>query len=205
MISLWKKVLIIIAGSSIAGAGLSIAVHAGFGSATLAVLWQGVARQFSISLGQASLLVSALMIFAIFFYDRRQIHVGTIIYQCFYSLAVDVFGKLHIKTGVVIIDFGIMLFGILILGIGTGLYTYTDMGRGAYEAVCFALARKKGWQIKYVRAVCDIVCVLLGCAMGGKAGLCTLVTIFFVGPVIQKTLAILTQIEKDRKNRSRSK
>ena len=81
-----KKIIIIVIGSIIAAYGISLALYAGFGGATLAVLWQGISRTFHISIGMASLIVAIIMIVFSFFYDRSQIHIGTIIYQLVYSL-----------------------------------------------------------------------------------------------------------------------
>lgn len=75
-----------------------LALYAGFGGATLAVLWQGISRTFHISIGMASLIVAIIMIVFSFFYDRSQIHIGTIIYQLVYSLCVDLFANAHVYS-----------------------------------------------------------------------------------------------------------
>ena len=67
-----KKIIIIVIGSIIAAYGITLALYAGFGGATLAVLWQGISRTFHISIGMASLIVAIIMIVFSFFYDRSQ-------------------------------------------------------------------------------------------------------------------------------------
>ena len=57
-----KKIVIIIVGSVIAAYGITLALYAGFGGATLAVLWQGISKTFHISIGMASLVVAVGMI-----------------------------------------------------------------------------------------------------------------------------------------------
>ena len=54
---LLKRILIIIVGSIIAAYGITLALYAGFGGATLAVLWQGISKTFHISIGMASFVV----------------------------------------------------------------------------------------------------------------------------------------------------
>ena len=78
-----------------------------------------------------------------------------------------------------------MLIGIVIFAVGTGLYASVSLGRGSYEALTFSLAEKNNWQVKVVRMVLDIIMVVLGVILGGKFGLCTIVTIFISGPIIQ--------------------
>lgn len=93
-----EKITIIIAGSIIAAYGITLAMYAGFGGATLAVLWQGISGTFHISIGTASMIVAIIMILFAFFYDRSQIHVGTILYQIVYSFCVDLFADAHVYS-----------------------------------------------------------------------------------------------------------
>ena len=85
------RLLTVIVGTVIAAFGLDIAIYAGFGSATLAVLWQGMAKTIRITIGQASLIIASAMMVFCWFYDRKQIHIGTILYQVIYSFCIDLF------------------------------------------------------------------------------------------------------------------
>lgn len=171
-----KKIIIIVIGSIIAAYGITLALYAGFGGATLAVLWQGISRTFHISIGMASLIVAIIMIVFSFFYDRSQIHIGTIIYQLVYSLCVDLFANAHVYSTHLWVNALIMLLGVMLFAVGTGVYAAASLGRGSYEALTFSLAEKNGWQIKAVRMILDIVMVLTGVLLGGKFGICTIVT-----------------------------
>ena len=176
-----KKIIIIVIGSIIAAYGITLALYAGFGGATLAVLWQGISRTFHISIGMASLIVAIIMIVFSFFYDRSQIHIGTIIYQLVYSLCVDLFANAHVYSTHLWVNALIMLLGVMLFAVGTGVYAAASLGRGSYEALTFSLAEKNGWQVKAVRMILDIV------LLGGKFGICTIVTIIISGPIIQFT------------------
>ena len=182
-----KKIIIIVIGSVIAAYGITLALYAGFGGATLAVLWQGISRTFHISIGMASLIVAIVMIVFAFFYDRSQIHIGTILYQIVYSLCVDLFANAHVYSTHLWVNALIMLLGVMLFAVGTGFYAAASLGRGSYEALTFSLAEKNGWQIKVVRMILDIVMVIGGVLLGGKFGICTIVTIIISGPVIQFT------------------
>ena len=182
---LLKRILIIIVGSIIAAYGITLALYAGFGGATLAVLWQGISKTFHISIGMASFVVALVMILFAVFYDRKQIHIGTVLYQIVYSLCVVLFSNLHIYSRYMWINFFIMLAGVILFAAGTGLYASTSLGRGSYEAVTFALAEKNNWQVKIVRMILDVIMVVTGVLLGGSFGVCTIVTIIVSGPVIQ--------------------
>ena len=191
-----KKIIIIVIGSIIAAYGITLALYAGFGGATLAVLWQGISGTFHISIGMASLIVAIVMIVFAFFYDRSQIHIGTIIYQIVYSLCVDLFANAHVYSTHVWVNALIMLLGVILFAVGTGFYAAASLGRGSYEALTFSLAEKNGWQVKVVRMILDIVMVIAGVLLGGRFGICTIVTIIISGPVIQCTASKTKEIFK---------
>ena len=180
-----KKIVIIIVGSVIAAYGITLALYAGFGGATLAVLWQGISRTFHISIGMASLVVAVGMILFALIYDNSQIHIGTVLYQIVYSLCVDLFATCHVYSKYMWINFFIMLAGVILFAVGTGLYASVSLGRGSYEAVTFALAEKNNWQVRGVRIILDIIMVVIGVLLGGKFGVCTIVTVIISGPIIQ--------------------
>lgn len=191
-----KKLVIIVIGSIISAYGITLALYAGFGGATLAVLWQGISETFHISIGMASFIVALAMILFALIYDRRQINVGTVLYQIVYSSCVDLFANCHIYSRYMWINFFIMLLGVLLFSAGTGLYASASLGRGSYEAVTFAIAEKNNRQVKVVRIILDIVMVVTGVLLGGKFGICTIVTIIVSGPVIQLVNGKAKQIFK---------
>ena len=91
------KTLMIVIGSIISAYGITLAIGAGFGGATLAILWQGLTNVTGMSIGTSSLIVAVAMIIFALFYDRKQINIGTILYQIIYSFFVDVFTKFSIR------------------------------------------------------------------------------------------------------------
>lgn len=182
------KTFIVIIGSIISAYGITLAINAGFGGATLAILWQGLSKVTGMSIGTSSLVIAVVMIIFAFFYDRKQINVGTVLYQLIYSFFVDVFTKVQHYTDIKALNFILMLLGVVIFAFGTGLYSAADFGRGSYEAVTFSLSEKNGWKVKIVRIVLDVLMVVIGVLLGGKFGLCTVLTVIISGPFIQLTV-----------------
>lgn len=187
------KILTVIIGSIISAYGITLAIGAGFGGATLAILWQGLTNVTGMTIGTSSLVVAVAMIIFAFFYDRKQINVGTILYQIIYSFFVDVFTKIQHYTEIKAVNFILMLVGIVIFSFGTGLYSAADFGRGSYEAVTFSLAEKNKWKVKTVRMVLDVLMVVAGVLLGGKFGICTIATVLLSGPIIQTTVTVVNK------------
>ena len=179
--NLLKKLVIIVIGSIIAAYGITLALYAGFGGVTLAVLWQGIAKTFHLSIGIASFIVALGMILFALIYDKSQIHVGTVLYQIVYSTCVDLFASCHVYSTYRWLNFFVMLLGVLLFAVGTGLYA-------------FVLAEKNNWQGKIVRMALDILVVIIGVLLGGKFGICTIITVIISGPIIQFVNAKAKQI-----------
>jgi uncharacterized membrane protein YczE len=89
-----------------------------------------------------------------------------------------------------------LIIGIVVICFGSSLYMTADLGVSTYDAVAIVMAEKWKWgKFKYIRIITDIVCVILGCVLFilagnafGKiptiAGIGTIVTAFFMGPLI---------------------
>lgn len=60
-----------------------------------------------------------------------------------------------------------------------------DMGISTYDAVAVTIdERVPGWKFKYIRIATDLVCVVTGGLLGATFGLGTVITAFFMGPLI---------------------
>jgi len=97
-----------------------------------------------------------------------------------------------------------LIVGIVVICFGSALYMTADLGVSTYDAIAIALSGK--WKIarfQYCRIATDLVCVISGVVLflmaGGTvgqiptiAGVGTIVTAFFMGPLIEyfnKTVA----------------
>lgn len=183
--NLFLRSILLVIGTMIAAFGIDLAINAGFGGATLAILWQGLSNVFPITIGQSSIIIAVAVVLFCWFYDRKQIHVGTLVYQLVYGFCIDIFEPYLIYSDNRMINFLLMLLGITFLSLGSALYSIADLGRGSYEAMTFALVNRRGWKISYTRIGLDIICVVTGFALGGKVGLCTIATILISGPLLQ--------------------
>ncbi len=90
-----------------------------------------------------------------------------------------------------------LMIGVMIICFGSAFYMTADLGVSTYDAIALIICNtwKKG-KFQYVRIITDIVCVILGCVLfllsGGTyseiptiAGVGTVITAFFMGPLIE--------------------
>ena len=72
------KIIRVILGSVLMGIGISFTIWANVGSDPMTVFWIGTAQKLSITVGQANIVVSLIILLFVFFMDKKQIHVGSL-------------------------------------------------------------------------------------------------------------------------------
>lgn len=187
-----KKLFFVVLGSFIMGFGISLTIAVNLGSDPMTLFWIGIANQLHITVGQANLLVCAVLLFIVFFFDRHQIHVGSIINPIAIAIVTDWLAFMDLQSlsyGVRII---LMILGFMILAFGAALYAIADYGRGAYEAVVFTVCEKGHIAVGIVRTSCDIILAILGILLGATAAIGTILAILCIGNGIQFFVKMLT-------------
>ena len=80
---------------------------------------------------------------------------------------------------------GYIVFAIIVMCIGSALYFTANLGVSTYDAIALFLGNKKKIApFKFVRITTDLICVALGFIMGCMPGVGTIITAFFMGPLI---------------------
>ncbi|WP_300381179.1 YitT family protein [Clostridium sp.] len=179
-----KKTLIVIIGSIIMGIGVALAVKGGQGADPLSVFWDGLSRTFNITLGEANLLVSLVMLIVAAILDYKQLNIGTILNPLFLSGTTDLIINKIVIPDTFILQLLQSLTGVALMGIGIGLYTSVDIGKGVYDAIVFSLVDKTKFKLQYIRNSFDAVFLLGGFLLGGSVGLATLLAVLLIGKLI---------------------
>lgn len=141
-------------------------------------------------------LTNLLMLVGVFLVDRTKIGLGTMInifllgYMVQFSswLWVSMIPEPLLAQRIVL-----LLSGIVLLCFGSSLYFTANLGVSTYDAVALIMAEKKVAPFPYCRISTDLLCVVTGVVLGAVAGIGTLITAFFMGPLIayfNKTVSI---------------
>ena len=189
-----------LAGVFICAVSVGIFKIAALGVDPFQSLMSGLDNLIPIPFGTLYVLVNlALLVFSLVV-DRRNIGIATFINlfllgyitQFTYELL-----QVWLPEPSMLVRVACLTAGIVIICFGSSLYMIANLGVSTYDAVAVVLSGKwKLGQFKYVRICCDLVCVLLGTGFfllsGGTvaqiptiAGVGTVITAFFMGPLIQ--------------------
>lgn len=182
-----KRILMTTLGVLICGFSVGMFKFSVFGLDPFQVLAHGIARHMPIAFGTLYVIINAIMLIAIFFLDKTKIGLGTLInlfllgYVAQYS---EMFFLWMIPDASFWVRLGILLLAILIICLGSAFYFTGNLGVSTYDAVALIMSEKKIAKFQYCRIGTDLICTGTGFLLGEMPGVATIITAFFMGPII---------------------
>jgi hypothetical protein len=178
-----STLVILIAGLWIFGTGDAVLIAAGIGNAPWTVLAEGISLKIGWSIGQTTFLVSVLVL-GFWIPLREKPGVGTILNAILIAAAIE-YMLPYLPTPVTLTG-GIVqvVIGVILVGIGSGLYLTANLGPGPRDGTMTGLQRITGVPIGRVRGGIEITVLLIGWALGGTFWIGTFIFAFLIGPVV---------------------
>jgi uncharacterized membrane protein YczE len=84
----------------------------------------------------------------------------------------------------------LLLVGILLNGVATGLYISANFGPGPRDGLMTGLHQRTGRSIRLIRTAIEVAVVATGFALGGTVGIGTLLYALAIGPLAQLFLRV---------------
>lgn len=142
----------------------------------------------SLSYGTYYLGISVLLLVIDLFLDKHYIGVATFINMFLTGYIVD-FSVAMINQVVPDPSLGVrvvmLIIGVVVMCFASSLYMTSDLGVSVYDAIPIVIANRSKKPFKFCRIACDLICVIIGTVSGLMPGVGTLVTAFFMGPLIE--------------------
>lgn len=188
------SLLILIVGLWLFGSGEALLISAGLGVSPWTVLAQGLSVRLPLSIGVATLLVSALVLL-LWIPLRERPGLGTISNAVIVALALQVMvlvippdpRNLFVRLGMVVL-------GIALIGLGSGLYLTTNLGPGPRDGWMTGIHVRTRWPISAVRLGIEAVVLLAGWLLGGTVGLGTVLFALLIGPSVGYGLRLVGRV-----------
>ena len=172
------------------GASLAWMVRADLGLAPWDVLHSGLIRHVPITLGQAVVLMS-FVVLVLWIPLREMPGLGTISNAVVVGFSADATLWLLDRPDSLVLRIALMVGGVLLCGLATALYMGAQLGRGPRDGLMTGLHRRTGLSLRLVRTALEIAVVLVGLALGGVLGAGTVLFALGIGPVTQALLPVL--------------
>ena len=192
-----RRILMSICGVVICGISVGMFRHAALGVDPFQSLMSGLNAVIPIRFGTLYVIANiALLAFALLF-DRHKIGLATVINLLLLGYVAE-FSQKIVQAAFPELSFAgrllLLAFAIVIMCLASALYFTADLGVSTYDAVSLIWSEKqKALPFRYCRIICDSICVICGallCLAGnipvwGVVGIGTVITAFFMGPLIE--------------------
>lgn len=152
---------------------------------------------FGVSIGFWSVMVGLLLIGVSFFVARKYVKLGTFLNALLIGPVLDFFlwtGWLPNPTNTWV-DYLILLLGIVIIGIGGGLYVSGGIGAGPRDGFMLSMSERFGYSVRKARIVVESIVLIIGFVLGGPVFWTTFFYTFILSPIFQFSLRFFTRLQ----------
>ena len=188
-----RRVALAVAGMALAGVSLGFFKRAMFGVDPYQCFVNGLWNLIPIGFGTLYMLVNLIQLAVVFALDRHYIGISTFInlfllgYMAEFSenLLAGWFGDMALPGRALF-----LLIGVVLSCFAAALYYTADLGVSTYDAIPLHISDRKPklfgrvLPFRAVRILSDLICTGIGVALGAPAGIGTVITALFMGPLI---------------------
>lgn len=140
-----------------------------------------------LSYGTYYVILNACLLIVDLFLDRHYIGIATFI-NLFLTGYVVEFSQNIINTFLpdpsLPVRVVLLAIAVVLMCFASALYMTSDLGVSTYDAIPIVISNRTRKPFKFVRITCDLICVVIGTVCGMMPGLGTIITAFFMGPLV---------------------
>ena len=188
----FSTLFILIIGLIVFGAGDAVIIAAGIGNTPWTVLAEGIAVNLDWTIGKATFLVSVLVL--LFWIPlKEKPGVGTVLNAILIAATIEVLlPELHTPDDLIMQLLQVVI-GVILVGIGSGLYLTANLGPGPRDGTMTGLNKVTGISIGRVRGGVEISVLAIGWVMGGTFWIGTIIFAILIGPCVAVCLNIASK------------
>jgi len=186
---LGRRLIQLYVGLALYGASSALLVDAGLGLEPWGVLHQGLAERTGVSIGVVSIVVGAAVLL-LWIPLRQRPGLGTVSNVFVVGIAMDATLAAVPEMHGLALRIPLMLAGIVLNGVATGLYIAARFGPGPRDGLMTGLHRRTGRSIRLMRTAVEVAVVVTGFVLGGTIGIGTVLYAVSIGPLAQLFLRV---------------
>lgn len=184
-----QRVVHLLVGLALYGAGCAIMVRAGIGLDPWTVFAQGVSLQTGIGIGWVTNIVGFLVLL-LWIPLRQKPGVGTLANILLVGTSMQATLAVVPAIDGFALQVLVFLLGMMLVAVASGLYIGADFGPGPRDGLMTGLRARFGWPIWAARLVVEASVLLAGWLLGGSVGLGTMLFALGIGPLVHRTLPL---------------
>lgn len=152
-------------------------------------------EKMGLTIGTWNVIFGILLVMVSFVIDRKYINIGTFFNAIMIGPMVDFFLWLDIlpQASTLSFDILVLLMGIVIMGVGGGIYNASRIGSGPRDGFMLSISDKLGVSISKVRIVVESIVLVIALLLGGPVFIFTFIYTFVQSPIFQISYKICTR------------
>lgn len=170
--------------------GIALFFHSQLGTGPWDVLHGGLSKISGLPVGVVINIVG-LIVLPLWIPLKVRIGLGTVLNALLIGVFLDLVKPRMEDASDVWLQLVLAVLGVLIIGIGSGLYIGAGLGAGPRDGIMVGLARL-GLSVRAARTLVEAVTLAVGWLLGGKIGLGTIIFLVGIGPIVQIALPRLS-------------
>jgi uncharacterized membrane protein YczE len=188
-----QRFLLLIFGLTVFGIGEAFLVVTSLGNSPWVVLSEGISLNSNLNIGQATFFVSLVVLF--FWIPLRQKPgFGTLANIVVIAVAIELGLLIIPEVENISLKLFYVLFGILLVGIGSALYITCGLGTGPRDGLMTGLHYRTGVRVGRVRLGIEVLALTTGALLGGSLGVGTALFALFIGQSVAISLGVLGRL-----------
>ena len=188
-----QRFLILIFGLTLFGIGEAFLVITSLGNSPWVVLSEGISLNSNLNIGQATFFVSLMVLF--FWIPLKQKPgFGTLANMVVIAAAIELGLLIIPEVNNLALKVFYVLFGILLVGIGSALYITCGLGTGPRDGLMTGLHYRTGVRVGRVRLGIEMVALTTGALLGGSLGVGTALFALLIGQSVAISLGVLGRL-----------
>ncbi len=178
-----ERIVRCVAGLACFGVGISMLIDADLGAAPWDVFHTGISELTGWPVGTI-IILTGIVLLLLWIPLGETPGLGTVLNAFEIGIVVDLALPLLPEPEAIVARALMMIGGIVVIAIGSGLYIGAGLGPGPRDGLMTGLARR-GWSIGVARTGIEVVVLLAGVALGGSIGIGTAAFALGIGPLVQ--------------------
>lgn len=184
-----RRVLQLLIGLGLYGAGCALTVEAGLGVDPWTVLAEGLSIHTGIGIGWVTNIVGFLVLL-LWIPLRQKPGAGTIANILLVGTSMQVVLWLVPPISSVPAQVAVLLGGIMLVALASGLYIGAHFGPGPRDGLMIGLHIRLGWPVWACRALVEVSVLAIGWVLGGTVGIGTVLFAVLIGPLVHIALPL---------------
>ncbi len=172
------------------GVGLALMVLADLGLGPWEAFHQGLSARSGVPIGTTGILVGFVVLLG-WVPLRQRPGIGTLCNVVLIGLVIDAVLAVSPEPRALVARVAFLGTGIVLVGLGSGLYIGAGLGPGPRDGLMTGLAAR-GHSLRLARTLIELSALAAGWALGGSVGVGTLAFALCIGPLVQAFLGRLT-------------